>query len=103
MSGGALAIWISSGSLLVSTGSLVISLVTYRRSDKLRRVDRPNELSRDIADRQPRVDPLERTNPAQVPKRDAGVEKTKSVTAQQASTRLEQLVRYMRDRAERPK
>jgi hypothetical protein len=103
MSDAALAIWISSGSLLVSAGSLVISLVTYRRSDTLRRVDRPNELSRDIADRRPRVDPLERTNPAQVPKRDAGVEKPKLVTAQQASARLERLVQYMRDRAERPK
>ena len=96
MSDAALAVWISCGSLLVSAGSLVVSVLAYRRSDTLRRVDRPSEPRRDIADRRPRVD-------QSIPKRGAGVEITKSVTAQQASTRLEQLVQYMRDRAERPK
>ena len=96
MSEAALAIWISSGSLLVSAGSLVVSVLAYRRSNTLRRVDRPTEPRRDVGDSRPRVD-------QSIPKRDAGVEKTKLVTAQQVSTRLEQLVQYMRDRAERPK
>ena len=96
MSNAALAIWIASGSLLVSAGSLVVSILAYRRSNTLRRVDRPTEPRRDVVDRRPRAD-------QSIPKRDAGGEKTKSVTAQQASNRLEQLVQYMRDRAERPK
>ena len=96
MSDAALAIWISCGSLLVAAGSLIVSVLAYRRSDTLRRVSRPSEPRTDIADRRPRVDPS-------IPKRDGGVEKTNLVTAQQASTRLEQLVQYMRDRAERPK
>jgi hypothetical protein len=62
MSEAALTIWISCGSLLVSVGSLVISVVAaYRRSDMLRRLDRLSELSRDSADLRPRLDHLERT------------------------------------------
>lgn len=134
MSDAALAIWISCGSLLVSAGSLVISVAAYRRSNTVRRFDRLSERSRDIAEQ------LERTIPeavqsrtrisaasghglragaetaavreprgrlgraGSIPKRvdNAGTE-TKAVTARQASTRLEQLVQYMRDRAERLK
>ena len=96
MSVASLPLWISCGSLLVAASSLVPSVLAYRRSDPLRRVDRPSEPRRDIVDRRLRVD-------QPIPKRDAGVEKTKLVTAQQASTRLEQLVQYMRDRTERPK
>jgi hypothetical protein len=96
MSDTALAILISSCSLLVSAGNLVVSVLAYRRSGALRRVDRRGEPHRDIVDRRP---PVEQS----IPKRDTGIEKTKLVTAQQASTRLEQLVQYMRDRAERPK
>jgi hypothetical protein len=96
MSVASLSLWISCGSLLVAASSLVVSVLAYRRSNTLRRVDRPSELRRDIVDRRLRVD-------QSIPKRDAGVEKTKLVTAQQASTRLEQLVQYMRDRTERPK
>ena len=96
MSDAALAIWISSGSLLVSAGSLVVSFLAYKRSETLRRVDRPSEPRRDITGRRPLVD-------QSIQKSDASLEKTKLVTAQQASTRLEQLVQYMRDRAERPK
>lgn len=140
MSDAALTIWISCGSLLVSAGSLVVSVAAYRRSDTLRRLDRLSELSRDIADLPPRLDELERTIPKAVqsrapasaalghglragadaaavreprgqldgaasrPKRIdyAGIE-TKSVTARQVSTRLEQLVHYMRERAGRPR
>lgn len=140
MSDAALTIWISCGSLLVSAGSLLVSVAAYRRSDKLRRLDRLSELSRDIADLRPRLDQLERTIPktvqsrapasavlghglragadapavraprgqldgaASIPKRVdyAGIE-TKSVTARQVSTRLEQLVHYMRERAGRPR
>ena len=136
----ALTIWISCGSLLVSAGSLLVSVAAYRRSDKLRRLDRLSELSRDIADLRPRLDQLERMIPktvqsrapasaalghglragadapavreprgqldgaASIPKRVdyAGIE-TKSVTARQVSTRLEQLVHYMRERAGRPR
>jgi hypothetical protein len=120
MSDAALAIWISCGSLVVSAGSLVVSVAAYRRSDTLRRFDRLSERNRDIADQ------LERTIPegvqsrarvsaalshglgggmeGSIPKRPdyAGIE-TKSVTARQVSTRLEQLVQYMRDRAGRPR
>jgi hypothetical protein len=127
MSDAALTIWISCGSLLVSAGSLVVSVAAYRRSDTLRRLDRLSELSRDIADLRPRVDQLERTTPegaqsrarssaalghglgggmeASIPKRvdHAGIEKTKLVTAREVSTRLEQLVQYMRDRAGGPR
>lgn len=138
MSDAAVTIWISCGSLLVSAGSLVVSVAAYRRSDTLRRLDRLSELSRDIADLPPRLDELERTIPKAVqsrapasaalghglragadaaavreprgqldgaassPKRIdyAGIE-TKPVTARQVSTRLEQLVHYMRERAGR--
>jgi len=126
MSDAALTIWISCGSLLVSACSLVVSVAAYRRSDTLRRLDRPSEVSRD-SDLRPRLDRLERTIPeavqsrarasavlghglgagpqASIPKRvdNAGIEKTKLVTAREVSTRLEQLVQYMRDRTGRPK
>ena len=125
MSDAALTIWISCGSLLVSAGSLVVSVLAYRRSDTLRRLNRPSEVSRD-SDIRPRLDQLERTIPeavqsrarasavlghglgagpqASIPKRvdNAGIEKTKLVTAREVSTRLEQLVQYMRDRTGRP-
>jgi len=125
MSDAALTIWISCGSLLVSACSLVVSVAAYRRSDTLRRLDRPSEVSRD-SDLRPRLDRLERTIPeavqsrarasavlghglgagpqASIPKRvdNAGIEKTKLVTAREVSTRLEQLVQYMRDRTGRP-
>ena len=127
MSDAAMTIWIACGSLLVSTGSLVVSVAAYRRSDRLRRFDRLSELSRDIGDLRPRLDQLERTISkavqsgasasaglshrlggglqASMPKRDnnADIEKTKLVTAREASTRLEQLVQYMRDRTGRPR
>ena len=96
MSAASLSIWISRRSLLVAAGSLVVSVLAYRRSETLRRVDRPSDPRRNIVDRRPRVH-------QPIRKRDAGVEKTKLVTAQQASTRHEQLVQYVRDRAERPK
>jgi hypothetical protein len=126
MSAASLAIWISCGSVLVSAGSLVISVAAYRRSDTPRRLDRLSESSRDNADLRPRPDQLERTIPEVVQSRArlsaalnhglgggmeaslakrpdyAGIE-TKSVTARQVSTRLEQLVQYMRDRAGRPR
>ena len=126
MSDAALKIWISCGSLLVSACSLVVSVAAYRRSDTLRRLNRPSEVSRD-SDIRPRLDQLERTIPeavqsrarasavlghglgagpqASIPKRvdNAGIEKTKLVTAREVSTRLEQLVQYMRDRTGRPK
>ena len=126
MSDAALTIWISCGSLLVSACSLVVSVAAYRRSDTLRRLDRPSEVSRD-SDIRPRLDQLERTIPeavqsrarasavlghglgagpqASIPKRvdNAGIEKTKLVTAREVSTRLEQLVQYMRDRTGRPR
>ena len=126
MSDAALAIWISCGSLLVSAGSLVVSVAAFRRSDTLRRLDRPSEVSRD-SDLRPRLDRLERTIPeavqsrarasavlghglgaglqASIPKRvdNADIEKTKFVTAREVSTRLERLVQYMRDRTGRPK
>ena len=125
MSDAALTIWISCGSLLVSACSLVVSVAAYRRSDTLRRLDRPSEVSRD-SNLPPRLDRLERTIPeavqsrarasavlghglgagpqASIPKRvdNAGIEKTKLVTAREVSTRLEQLVQYMRDRTGRP-
>ena len=125
MQDAALTIWISCGSLLVSACSLVVSVAAYRRSDTLRRLDRPSEVSRD-SDLRPRLDRLERTIPeavqsrarasavlghglgagpqASIPKRvdNAGIEKTKLVTAREVSTRLEQLVQYMRDRTGRP-
>ena len=125
MSDAALTIWISCGSLLVSACSLVVSVAAYRRSDTLRRLNRPSEVSRD-SDIRPRLDQLERTIPeavqsrarasavlghglgagpqASIPKRvdNAGIEKTKMVTAREVSTRLEQLVQYMRDRTGRP-
>ena len=125
MSDAALTIWISCGSLLVSACSLVVSVAAYRRSDTLRRLDRPSEVSRD-SDIRPRLDQLERTIPeavqsrarasaalghglgagpqASIPKRvdNAGIEKTKLVTAREVSTRLEQLLQYMRDRTGRP-
>ena len=125
MSDAALTIWISCGSLLVSACSLVVSVAAYRRSDTLRRLDRLSEVSRD-SDLRPRLDQLERTIPeavqsrarasavlghglgagpqASIPKRvdNAGIEKTKLVTAREVSTRLEQLVQYMRDRTGRP-
>jgi hypothetical protein len=125
MSDAALTIWISCGSLLVSAGSLVVSVAAYRRSDTLRRRDRLSELSRDTGDLRPRLDQLERTISKAVhsgasasaavghglggglqaskPKRanDAGIEKTRVVTAREVSTRLEQLVQYMRDRTGR--
>jgi hypothetical protein len=128
MSAASLAIWITCGSLLVAAGSLVVSVAAYRRSDTLlRRLDRLGELSRAVADLRPRLDQLERTiskaaqsrAPASaalgsgfcggmkdsIPKRAdyAGIEKTKLVTAREVSTRLEQLVQYMRDRAARPR
>lgn len=127
MSDAALTIWISCGSLLISAGSLVVSFAAFRRSDTLRRLARLSELSRDIGDLRPRLDQLERTVPeavqsrarasaalgnrlgsglqASIPKRvdNAGIEKTKFVTAREASTRLEQLVQYMRDRTGRPR
>jgi len=127
MSDAALTIWISCGSLLVSAGSLVVSVAAYRRSDTLRRLDRLSELSRDIGDLRPRLEQLERTIPeavqsrartsaalghgigggmeASIPKRvdNAGIEKTKLVTAREVSTRLEQLVQYMRDRTGCPR
>jgi hypothetical protein len=127
LSDATLAIWISCGSALVSAGSLVISVAAHRRSDTLRRPDRLSKLSRDIADLRPRVDQLERTIPeavqshasasaalrhglagrlqASIPKRvgNAGIQKTKLVTAREVSTRLEQLVQYMRDRTGRPR
>jgi len=126
MQDAALTIWISCGSLLVSACSLVVSVAAYRRSDTLRRLDRPSEVSRD-SDLRPRLDRLERTIPeavqsrarasavlghglgaglqASIPKRvdNAGIEKTKLVTAREVSTRLEQLVQYMRDKTGRPK
>jgi len=126
MSDAALTIWISCGSLLVSACSLVVSVAAYRRSDTLRRLNRPSEVSRD-SDIRPRLDQLERTIPeavqsrarasavlghglgagpqASIPKRvdNAGIEKTKLVTAREVSTRLEQLVQYMRDRTGRPR
>lgn len=126
MSAASLAIWISCGSALVSAASLVVSVAAYRRSDTSRRLDRLSEASRDNADRRPRLDQLERTIPeavqsrarlsaalnhglgggmeASLPKRPdyAGIE-AKSVTARQVSTRLEQLVQYMRNRAGRPR
>ena len=126
MSDAALTIWISCGSLLVSACSLVVSVAAYRRSDTLRRLDRLSEVSRD-SDLRPRLDQLERTIPeavqsrarasaalghglgagpqASIPKRvdNAGIEKTKLVTAREVSTRLEQLVQYMRDRTGRPR
>ena len=125
MQDAALTIWISCGSLLVSACSLVVSVAAYRRSDTLRRLDRPSEVSRD-SDIRPRLDQLERTIPeavqsrarasavlghglgagpqASIPTRvdNAGIEKTKLVTAREVSTRLEQLVQYMRDRTGRP-
>jgi len=125
MQDAALTIWISCGSLLVSACSLVVSVAAYRRSDTLRRLNRPSEVSRD-SDIRPRLDQLERTIPeavqsrarasavlghglgagpqASIPKRvdNAGIEKTKLVTAREVSTRLEQLVQYMRDRTGRP-
>ena len=125
MQDAALTIWISCGSLLVSACSLVVSVAAYRRSDTLRRLNRPSEVSRD-SDLRPRLDRLERTIPeavqsrarasaalghrlgsglqASIPKRvdNAGIEKTKLVTAREVSTRLEQLVQYMRDRTGRP-
>jgi hypothetical protein len=127
MSDAALTIWISCGSLLVSAGSLIVSVAAYRRSDTLRRVDRLSELSRDIGYLRLRLEKLERTIPeavqsrarasaalghgpgggmeASIPKRvdNAGIEKTKLVTAREVSTRLEQLVQYMRDRSGRPR
>ena len=126
MSDAALTIWISCGSLLVSACSLVVSVAAYRRSDTLRRLDRPSEVSRD-SDLRPRLDRLERTIPeavqsrarasavlghglgagpqASIPKRvdNAGIEKTKLVTAREVSTRLERLVQHMRDRTGRPR
>jgi len=140
MSDAALMIWISCGSLLVSAGSLIVSVAAYRRSDTLWRLDRLSELSREIADLRPRLDQIERTIPkavqvrapasaapghglrasadaaavreprgqldgaASIPKRVdcVGIE-TKSVTARQVSTRLEQLVHYMRERGGRPR
>ena len=126
MQDAALTIWISCGSLLVSACSLVVSVAAYRRSDTLRRLNRLSEVSRD-SDLRPRLDQLERTIPdavqsrarasavlghglgagpqASIPKRvdNAGIEKTKLVTAREVSTRLEQLVQYMRDRTGRPK
>ena len=125
MSDTALTIWISCGSLLVSACSLVVSVAAYRRSDTLWRLNHPSEVSRD-SDIRPRLDQLERTIPeavqsrarasavlghglgagpqASIPKRvdNAGIEKTKLVTAREVSTRLEQLVQYMRDRTGRP-
>lgn len=139
MSDAALTIWISWGSLLVSAGSLVVSIAAYRRSGTPRQPDRLNELSRDIANLRPRLDQLERTIPkavrscapasaapghglragadaaagreprgqlegaASIPKRVdyAGFE-TESLTARQVSTRLEQLVHYLREKG-RPK
>ena len=127
MSDAALTIWISCGSLLISAGSLVVSFAAFRRSDTLRRLARLSELSRDIGDLRPRLDQLERTVPeavqsrarasaalghrlgsglqASIPKRvdNAGSEKTEFVTAREVSTRLEQLVQYMRDRTGRPR
>jgi hypothetical protein len=127
MSDAALTIWISCGSLLVSAGSLVVSVAAYRRADTLRRFDRLSELRKDIGDLPPHLDQLERTKPeavqsgasasaalgrglggglqAPIPKRvnNAGIEKTKLVTARDISTRLEQLVQYMRDRPGRPR
>ena len=127
MSDAALTIWISCCSLLVSAGSLVVSVAAYRRSNTLRRLDRVTEFSRDIGDLAPRHEQLKRTKseavqPAasastalghrlggdlqtSIPKRvnHAGIEKTKLVTAQEASTRLEQLVQYMRGRTGRPR
>jgi hypothetical protein len=126
MNAASLAIWISCGSVLVSAVGLVISVAAYRRSDTPRRLGRLSELSRDIADLRPRLDQLERTiteavqsrarvsaalshglgggMEVSIPKRPDydGIE-TKSVTARQVSTRLEQLVQYMRDRAGRPR
>ena len=126
MSDAALTIWISCGSLLVSACSLVVSVAAYRRSDTLRRLNRPSEVSRD-SDLPPRLDRLERTIPeavqsrarasaalghrlgsglqASIPKRvdNADIEKTKFVTAREVSTRLERLVQYMRDRTGRPR
>jgi hypothetical protein len=127
MSDAALTIWISCGSLLVSAGSLVVSVLAYRRSDTLRRLDRLGELGRDIGDLRARLDQLGRKLPeavqpgapataglshglgvgprASIPKRvnNPGIEKTKLVTAREASTRLEQLVQYMRGRTGRPR
>ena len=140
MSDAALTIWISCGSLLVSAGSLIVSVAAYRRSDTLRRLDRLSELSREIAELRPRLDQLERNIPkavqvrapasaapghglrasadaaavreprgqldgaASIPKRVDYVRiETKSVTARQVSTRLEQLVHYMRERGGRPR
>jgi hypothetical protein len=127
MSDAALTIWISCGSLLVSAGSLIVSVAAYRRSDTLRQVDRLSELSRHIGYLRLRLEKLERTIPeavqsrarasaalghgpgggmeASIPKRvdNAGIEKTKLVTAREVSTRLEQLVQYMRDRSGRPR
>ena len=127
MSDAALTIWISCCSLLVSAGSLVVSVAAYRRSNTLRRLDRVTDLSGNIGDLLPRLDQLKRTKseamrpgaPAStalghrlggdlqmsIPKcvNTAGIQKTKLVTAQEASTRLEQLVQYMRDRTGRPR
>ena len=69
MSDAALTIWISCGSLLVSAGSLVVSIAAYRRTDTPRQPDRLNELSKDIANLRPRLDQLERTVPKAVQSR----------------------------------
>ena len=69
MSDAALTIWISCGSLLVSAGSLVVSIAAFRRSVTPRQPDRLNELSRDIANLRPRLDQLERTIPKAVQSR----------------------------------
>ena len=127
MSDAALTIWISCCSLLVSAGSLAVSVATHRRYNTLRRLDRVTEPTRDMGDLPLRLDQLKRTKSeavqpgasastalghrlgrglqTSIPKRanNAGIEKTKLVTAQEASTRLEQLVQYMRDRTGRPR
>ena len=140
VSNAALAIWISSGGLLLSAGSLAVSVAAYRRST-LRRLDRPSEFGKVIAHLRLRLDQLERTIPedarsrarapaasgraprvgadsaavreprsrldkaASTRKRVDNVarERTKSVTALQAGSRLEHLVQFMRDRARRPR
>ena len=57
------------GSLLVSAGSLVVSIAAYRRTDTPRQPDRLNESSKDIANLRPRLDQLERTVPKAVQSR----------------------------------
>ena len=110
MSDAALTIWISCGSSLVSAGSLVVSVAALRRSDTLRRLARLERMVPEAVQSRARASAaldhgLGGGLQSSIPKRadNAGTEKTEFVTAREASTRLEQLVQYMRDRTERPR